>query len=73
MPKGTRVHRCVIKLKRQYPYSKAIAICQKSTKQNYMTGKTLRQRKRRTRQRKRRTRQRKRRTRQRKKRTRRRS
>jgi len=41
MPKGTRVHRCVNKLKKKGTYSRAIAICQKATKQSYMTGKTL--------------------------------
>jgi hypothetical protein len=47
MPKNTRVHRCVEKLRRKYGYSGAIGICQRSTKQSYMTGKTLRKRKRR--------------------------
>lgn len=42
MPKGTRVHRCVDKLTERYGYSGAIGICQKSTHQNYMTGKRLR-------------------------------
>ncbi len=42
MPKGTRVHRCVEKLTERYGYSGAIGICQKSTRQSYMTGKTLR-------------------------------
>ena len=42
MPKGTRVHRCVHKLKKTYSIGHSIAICQKSTKQNYRTGKTLR-------------------------------
>ena len=46
MPKGTRVHRCVSKLRKKYKYSKAIGICQKSTKQNYMTGKRIQQTKR---------------------------
>ena len=43
MPQNTRVYRCVKKLtKRQkFNYGAAIAICQKSTQQNYMTGKTL--------------------------------
>jgi len=41
MPKGTRVHRCVNKLIKKYRYQGAIAICQKSTHQNYMTGKKL--------------------------------
>lgn len=65
MPKGTRVHRCVYKLADKYGYSGAIAICQTSTRQNYMTGKrttrrtgrrkrktTFRSRKRRTKHRK---------------------
>ena len=52
MPKGTRVHRCVSKLRKKYKYGKAIGICQKSTKQNYMTGKRIRQKKRKTRKRK---------------------
>jgi len=43
MPKGTRVHHCVSKLRKKYKYGKAIGICQKSTKQNYMTGKPIRQ------------------------------
>lgn len=42
MPKNTRVYRCVNKLKKKYAYSKSIAICQKSTKQNYITGKKIR-------------------------------
>ena len=46
MPKGTRVHRCVKKLTDRYGYSGAIAICQKSTRQNYMTGKTIRKKRR---------------------------
>jgi hypothetical protein len=41
MPKGTKVHNCVNKLKKKMSYGKAIAICQKSTKQNYMTGKKI--------------------------------
>lgn len=40
MPKGTRVHRCVDKLKRK-GLGGAYAICQKSTKQSYKTGKSL--------------------------------
>ena len=39
MPKGTRVGRCIEYLKHKYGYGPAIGICQKSTKQNYMTGK----------------------------------
>jgi hypothetical protein len=44
MPTGTRVHRCVDKLKGKKgvnPY----AICQKSTKQSYKTGRSLSRRK----------------------------
>lgn len=42
MPKGTKVHRCVRKLKKQgKSKSSAIAICQDSTKQSYRTGKKL--------------------------------
>jgi hypothetical protein len=41
MPKGTRVHRCVDKLTAKgMPKSKAIPICQKSTHQSLMTGKS---------------------------------
>ena len=42
MPKNTRVGRCIKKLTKKYGYSGAIGICQKSTKQNYMTGKKMR-------------------------------
>ena len=47
MPQNTRVYRCVKKLtkKTRFSYGAAIAICQKSTKQNYMTGKSLKKRK----------------------------
>ncbi len=41
MPKNTRVYRCVQKIKGEYGYGSAIAICQKSTKQAYQTGKPL--------------------------------
>ncbi len=41
MPKNTRVYRCVQKIKGDYGYGSAIAICQKSTKQSYQTGKSL--------------------------------
>ena len=47
MPTGTRVHRCVNRLKKEHGLSAAIGICQKSTKQSYRTGRTLRKRKRR--------------------------
>ena len=49
MPKGTRVHRCVQALSDKHGYSGAIAICQKSTKQSYMTGKRRTRRKKRRR------------------------
>ena len=42
MPKGTKVHKCVDYLKHKYGYGPAIGICQKSTRQNYMTGKKMR-------------------------------
>ena len=41
MPIGTKVHNCVDKLRKKMPYGVAIAICQKSTNQNYMTGEML--------------------------------
>jgi hypothetical protein len=45
MPLNTRVGRCVTKLRNKYGYGKAIGICQYSTKQNYLTGKTMRRKK----------------------------
>ena len=45
MPLNTRVGRCVTKLRNKYGYGKAIGICQNSTKQNYLTGKTMRKKK----------------------------
>lgn len=39
MPKGTKVHRCVDKLRQSKKLGAAIAICQKSTGQSYKTGK----------------------------------
>jgi len=45
MPLNTRVGRCVTKLRNKYGYGKAIGICQHSTKQNYLTGKTTRNKK----------------------------
>ena len=42
MPKNTKVYRCVNYLKYKYGYGRSIAICQKSTRQNYMTGKKIR-------------------------------
>ncbi len=41
MPKGTRVHDCVDKLKKEKPIGSAIAICQSSTDQSYHTGRKL--------------------------------
>ena len=43
MPQNTRVYRCVKKLTKRkgFRYGAAIAICQKSAQQNYMTGKSL--------------------------------
>lgn len=41
MPKGTRVHRCVDKLKKEGSSGNAYAICQASTHQNYHTGESL--------------------------------
>ena len=43
MPQNTRVYRCVKKLTKdtKFSYGSAIAICQRSTLQNYMTGKSL--------------------------------
>ena len=43
MPKNTRVHRCVDKLKKAKEEGAAIAICQASTKQGYATGKKLKE------------------------------
>lgn len=43
MPKGTRVSRCVEKVKKSKDEGAAIAICQASTKQGYATGKTLKE------------------------------
>ena len=46
MPKNTRVKRCVDKLKKKYGNTgKTYAICQKSTKQSYRTGKSLKRKK----------------------------
>jgi hypothetical protein len=41
MPKGTRVHRCVQKLKRKGGVKNPYAVCQKATGQSYATGKRL--------------------------------
>lgn len=42
MPKGTRVHQCVEKLRRKgMSEGKAIRICQASTKQGYQSGKRI--------------------------------
>ena len=47
MPRNTRVYRCIKNLtkKKKFKYGAAIAICQKSTQQNYMTGKTFKNKK----------------------------
>ena len=47
MPQNTRVYRCVQRLKKKYGYGGAIGICQKATKQSYMTGKSLRKKRKR--------------------------
>lgn len=41
MPTGTKVHKCVDKLKGTKGLGHAIAICQSSTKQSYRSGKPL--------------------------------
>jgi hypothetical protein len=41
MPKGTKVHRCVEKVKAKGKGDAAYAICQAATKQSYATGKPL--------------------------------
>ena len=43
MPKGTRVSRCVEKVKKSKDEGAAIAICQASTKQGYATGRSLKE------------------------------
>lgn len=47
MPIGTKVHRCVSKLKGKKGVN-AYAICQKSTGQSYATGKRIKRKKKRT-------------------------
>ena len=42
MPKGTRVHRCMKKVRKRHSTEEAVAICQAATKQSYTTGKPLR-------------------------------
>lgn len=42
MPKGTRVHRCVDRLKARGAPGNPYAICQAATKQSFATGKPLR-------------------------------
>lgn len=46
MPKGTKVHRCVEKVKAKGGGVNPYAVCQKSTGQSYKTGKKLRGKKR---------------------------
>jgi len=41
MPKGTRVARCVEKVKAKGGKANAYAVCQASTHQSYKTGKAL--------------------------------
>ena len=41
MPEGTKVASCVDKLTPKYGKGRAIAICQSTTKQAYMTGKPI--------------------------------
>lgn len=42
MPKNTRVHRCVEKVKARGGKANAYAVCQAATGQSYATGKKLR-------------------------------
>lgn len=44
MPKGTKVHRCVTKVKRKGGKVNPWAVCQASTGQSYKTGKKLKKR-----------------------------
>ena len=46
MPKGTRVARCVEHVKAKGSGVNPYAVCQKSTKQSYATGKSLKKSKR---------------------------
>ena len=41
MPKGTKVHACVEKVKRSGSGVNAYAVCQAATGQSYATGKSL--------------------------------
>ncbi len=41
-PKRTRVAKCVRKVKRRRGVRSAVAVCQKATRQNYRTGRTIR-------------------------------
>jgi hypothetical protein len=41
MPKGTKVHKCVEKVKAKGSKVNPYAVCQASTKQSYKTGKPL--------------------------------
>ena len=41
MPKGTRVHRCVEKMKRSGSSANPYAVCQAKTGQNFHTGRPL--------------------------------
>ena len=42
MPKGTRVHRCVRKVKAKGGVRNPYAVCQAATGQSYRTGKLMR-------------------------------
>ena len=45
MPKGTKVHRCVQKVKAKGGNVNPYAVCQESTGQSYKTGKPLKKKK----------------------------
>lgn len=44
MPKGTKVHKCVQKVKKKGRGANPYAVCQKATGQSYKTGKKLKRR-----------------------------
>ena len=41
MPKGTKVHKCVEKMKKKGSRANPYAVCQSATGQSYKTGKKL--------------------------------
>ena len=45
MPKGTKVHKCVEKVKKSGKGVNAYAVCQASTGQSFATGKPLKKKK----------------------------